>query len=44
MGGIKAVVPEITGQAWITGFSQFTISADDPLKYGFLLEPSAGER
>jgi proline racemase len=33
--GLKAVVPEITGSAFITGFSQYVISPDDPLKHGF---------
>lgn len=33
----KAVVPEITAKAFITGFSQFLIDSEDPLKHGFLL-------
>jgi len=37
VGGIKAVVPEVTGRVFITGMHQFTIDADDPFKYGFVL-------
>ena len=37
VGGIKAVIPEVTGRAYITGISQFIIDEDDPFKYGFLL-------
>ncbi len=35
MDGRAAVVPEITARAYVTGFQQFVIDADDPLKYGF---------
>jgi len=35
VGGRKAVVPEITSRAYITGVQRFVIEADDPLKYGF---------
>lgn len=34
-GNIPAVIPEIRGQAFITGFQQFVIDPADPLKYGF---------
>ncbi len=37
VGSYKAVVPEITGRAWITQISKIVINEDDPLKYGFLL-------
>jgi proline racemase len=30
-----AVVPTISGQAWITGFSTWVLDADDPFPYGF---------
>jgi len=36
-GGLPAVVPEITGQAWIMGFHQFVLDPHDELKSGFLL-------
>lgn len=37
VGGYKAVIPEITGSAFITGFNQFVFSENDPLKHGFVL-------
>jgi len=41
VGRFKAVVPEITGNAYITGFNQFVVDPDDPLKHGFLLKTSS---
>lgn len=38
IGGKKAVIPEITGTAYITGFHQFVIDPSDYLKDGFLIE------
>jgi proline racemase len=35
VGGIKAIVPELTGQAWIMGFNTLLIDPEDPFKYGF---------
>lgn len=35
--GGKAVIPQITGSAWITGLNEWIIDDADPLKYGFLL-------
>jgi len=32
----KAVIPEVTGQAWFTGRNEFWIDPDDPLKEGFI--------
>ena len=37
VGDYPAVVPEITGSAYITGYSQFVIDPKDPVKYGFSL-------
>ncbi|SHM57226.1 proline racemase [Caldanaerovirga acetigignens] len=37
VGPFDAVIPEITGNAYITGFNQFVIDPEDPVKYGFLL-------
>lgn len=34
IGKRKAIVPEITGSAYVTGFHQFVIDKNDPLKYG----------
>ncbi len=37
VGEYPAIIPEITGSAYITGYSQFMIDPDDPVKYGFAL-------
>jgi proline racemase len=37
VGPYRAVVPEVTGSASITGFHTFVLDADDPLPEGFLL-------
>lgn len=34
----KAIVPEISGQACITGFHQFVIDPEDPFRHGFQLQ------
>ena len=36
-GPYPAVVPMVTGSAFITGRSEFQLDVDDPLKYGFIL-------
>ncbi len=36
-GPYKAVIPQVEGNAWISGISEFVIDPDDPLKYGFIL-------
>lgn len=33
-----AIIPEITGAAFITGFNHFVIDPEDPVKYGFILK------
>jgi proline racemase len=35
--GLPAVVPEITGRAWITGMGQYLLDPDDPFPEGFAL-------
>jgi proline racemase len=35
VGPYRAVVPELSGRAWITGFAQYVVDADDPLPNGF---------
>jgi proline racemase len=35
VGPYKAVIPTISGQAWITGFASYVIDADDPFPEGF---------
>lgn len=37
VGEFKAVVPQVTGSAYLTGESTYVIDADDPLKYGFVV-------
>lgn len=36
-GNYKAVIPEVSGTAFITGKNEFWIDPDDPLKHGFIL-------
>jgi proline racemase len=36
--GRPAILPEITGTSYLTGFSQFLFDPGDPLRAGFLLE------
>jgi proline racemase len=36
--GRRAILPEITGTSYLTGFSQFLFDPDDPVRAGFLLE------
>lgn len=38
VGEFNAIIPEITGSAYITGFNKLIIDDDDPVKYGFLLK------
>ena len=35
VGGRAAVVPTLTGQAWITGFAQYVLDETDPFPEGF---------
>jgi proline racemase len=35
VAGIPAVVPTITGRAWVTGLSQYLLDPDDPFPTGF---------
>jgi len=37
VGGLPAVVPLITGRAWLTAMSQMLLADDDPFPAGFLL-------
>lgn len=37
VGDYDAVIPQITGSAYITGFCQYVIDEDDPVKHGFRL-------
>jgi proline racemase len=35
VGGYRAVIPEIYGNAYVTAISQAILEPEDPLKYGF---------
>ncbi len=35
VGSYEAIVPELSGRAWITGFAQYVVDADDPFPDGF---------
>jgi proline racemase len=37
VGDRPAVVPEITGRAWVTGTGQYLLEEDDPFPAGFAL-------
>jgi proline racemase len=37
VGGQPAIVPEITGRAWITGMGQYVLDPEDPFPAGFSL-------
>jgi len=37
VAGLPAVVPTVTGRAWITGTAQYILADDDPFPAGFLL-------
>jgi proline racemase len=42
VGPLDAVVPAITGRAWITGFHQLVVDPTDPLSAGFKLPDTWG--
>jgi proline racemase len=37
VGDLPAIVPEITGRAWITGMGQYVLDPEDPFPAGFAL-------
>lgn len=37
VGSLQAIIPEITGSAYITGIQQMILDKNDPLRYGFEL-------
>jgi len=41
--GFPAVIPEITGAAWLMGFHTFLFNEEDDLNEGFLLIPAAND-
>ena len=44
VGGIPAIVPEISGRAWITGMHQHMLDPDDPWPRGYRLGDTWGFR
>ena len=37
-GQHQAIIPRVSGNAWVTGRHRFLIDLDDPLRDGFLLK------
>ena len=37
VGPYRAVTPQISGQAWITGFAQYVVDPEDPFPNGFMV-------
>ena len=37
LAGVAAVIPEITGRAWVTGMGQYLLDPTDPFPAGFAL-------
>jgi proline racemase len=37
VGGVPAVIPEISGRAWVTGMGEYMLDPDDPFPAGFAL-------
>ena len=37
VGGYKAIIPRVTGSAYVTGYNSFLVDPKDSLKDGFLL-------
>jgi proline racemase len=44
VGDINAVVPTISGTAWITGFAQYVVDPEDPFPNGFTVGDLWGGR
>jgi proline racemase len=42
VGGLEAIVPAISGRAWITGFHQLVVDPTDPFPEGFQLPDTWG--
>ena len=36
-GGVPAIIPEISGRAWLTGISHYGIDPEDPFPEGYRL-------
>jgi proline racemase len=42
VGDVEAIVPAISGRAWITGIHQFVLDPDDPFPEGYRLPDTWG--
>jgi proline racemase len=42
VAGVKAILPEITGRAWITGLHQYFVDPSDPWPEGYLVTDTWG--
>lgn len=42
VGGRAAILPSVTGRAWITGFHQYVLDVDDPWPAGYVLNDTWG--
>jgi proline racemase len=42
IGGRPAVLPRVTGRAWVYGLQQIGVDPDDPLAAGFMLSDTWG--
>jgi len=38
VGEFDAIIPEIGGNAFVTGINTYTIDRNDPIKYGFRID------
>lgn len=43
VAGRRAIIPTITGSAYLTGFNELVLDSDDPLGAGFLLPAAGGD-
>ncbi|MET3822044.1 proline racemase [Burkholderia sp. PvR073] len=43
VGGRPAILPRVTGRAWVFGFQQLGVDPDDPLAAGFMLSDTWGD-
>jgi proline racemase len=42
LGERPAILPAISGRAWITGFHHYVLDADDPFPQGYVLNDTWG--
>ena len=42
VGGMPAILPSVSGRAWITGFHQYVVDASDPWPAGYRIADTWG--